>query len=87
VRAVREQLDSLPGNVFVDPELQRAPDAAVAEALATLRKRGTLTADDGRYRLTAHLTDARFPHIPDMIEFQRNMLDETLASARRLGSA
>ncbi len=87
VRAVREQLDSLPGNVFVDPELQRAPDAAVADALATLRKRGTLAADDERYRLTAHRTDARFPHIPDMIEFQRNMLDETLASARRLGRA
>lgn len=85
VRAVRERLDSLPGNVFVDPELQRAPDAAVVNALATLRKRGTLTADDERYRLTAQRTDARFPHVADMVAFQRNMLDETLASARRLG--
>jgi hypothetical protein len=84
VRAVRERLDSLPGNVFVDPELRRAPDAAVIDALANLRKRGTLASDDERYRLTPHRADARFPHVPDMIEFQRNMLDETLASARRL---
>ncbi len=85
VRAVREQLDSLPANVFVDPELQRAPDAAVLDALATLRKRGALAADGERYRLTADRADERFPHIPDMIVFQRNMLEETLASARRLG--
>jgi hypothetical protein len=87
VRAVRERLDSLPGNVFVDPELHRAPEAALVGALATLRKRRMLVEDAGRYRLTAHRVDSRFLHIPDMVEFQRNMLDETLASARRLGRA
>ncbi|MGA8576854.1 MAG: hypothetical protein WB609_14360 [Candidatus Cybelea sp.] len=87
VRAARERLDSLPANVFVDPELHRAPEAAVVGALATLRKRHTLAEDAGRYRLTAHRADSRFLHIPDMVEFQRNMLDETLASARRLGRA
>lgn len=87
VRAVRERLGSLPGNVFVDPELQRAPDAAVVNAFARLRKRGTLAVENERYRLTAHRTDARFPHVADMIAFQRNMLDETVASARRLGRA
>jgi hypothetical protein len=85
VRAVREQLDSLPANVFVDPELRSAPDAAVVAALATLRKRGTLAAHGERYELTAHRSDERFPHIPDMVVFQRNMLEETLASAERLG--
>ncbi len=85
VHAVRQRLGSLPGNVFVDPELQRAPDTAVVNALATLRKRGTLAVDNERYRLTARRSDARFPHIPDMVVFQRNMLDETLASALRLG--
>lgn len=85
VRAVRERLDSLPVNVFVDPELQRAPDAAVANAIATLRKRGTLAAHDGRYHLTAHRSDARFPNVTDMIAFQRNMLEETVAAAQRLG--
>lgn len=85
VRALRERLDSLPLNVFVDPELMRAPDAAVVNALATLRKRGTLAAENERYRVTTHRTDARFPHIPDMIAFQSNMLDETVAAAQRLG--
>jgi hypothetical protein len=84
VRAVRERLDSLPGNVFADPELRRAPDAAVANAFAALQKRGTLTREGERYFLTANRTDERFPHVPDMITFQRNMLDETLASALRL---
>jgi hypothetical protein len=86
VRAVREWLDALPGNVFVDPELRRAPDAAVANAFAGLQKRGTLAREGERYRLTSHRTDPRFPHVPDMITFQRNMLDETLASARRLAT-
>jgi hypothetical protein len=84
VRAVRQRLDSLPENVFVDPELQRAPEAAVAGALTTLRKRRTLVANAGNYRLTSNRADPRFLHIPDMVEFQRNMLDETLASAGRL---
>ncbi|MGA8533640.1 MAG: hypothetical protein WB615_05990 [Candidatus Tumulicola sp.] len=84
VRAVRERLDALPGGVFVDPELRRAPDATVIKALATLRKRGMLAAHGKSYRLTTHRANARFPHVADMIDFQRNMLDETLAAARRL---
>jgi hypothetical protein len=84
VRAVLERLDSLPGNVFVDPELQRTPEAVVRCAIAGLRRRGTLAEEAKRYRLTAHRGDLRFLHIPDMIAFQRNMLAETLASAQRL---
>ena len=84
LRGVRERIDALPDNVFVDPALRDAPGAAVAGALKTLRKRGTLSAEGERHRLTAHRTDARFPHVADMIAFQRNMLDETLASAKRL---
>ena len=87
-RAVRERLDALPSDVFVDPELgQDDPDEAVVNAVAALQKRGTLTRDGERYHLTANRTDARFPHVPDMITFQRNMLDETLAAARRLTEA
>ncbi len=84
VRAVRERLDSLPGNVFVDPELRNAPKAAVVNALKTLGKRGTLTIDGEGYRLTEQRIDERFPHVADMIAFQRNMLDETLTSAQRI---
>ena len=84
VRSVRARLDSLPDSVFVDPELRRKPDVTVAKALATLRRRGTLAGNGAGYRLTAMRTDSRFPHVADMIEYQRNMLDETLASDRRL---
>jgi hypothetical protein len=84
VRAVCDQLGSLPENVFVDPELRRDPKAAVLAALATLQKRGTLIAEDGRYRLAARREDPRFLHVPDMVAFQRNMLEETLESAARL---
>ncbi len=87
VRAVRARLDALPDNVFVDPELRDAPDSTVVSALAALRKRGTLSGDPAGYRLTATRTDPRFPHVADMIAFQRNMLDETLASAARLPGA
>jgi hypothetical protein len=87
VWGVRERLHALPGNVFVDPELRRAPAAVVAEAVAKLTKLGTLALDGERYRLTEHRANPRFPHIADMVSFQSNMLDETIAAARRLTHA
>ena len=84
IRSVRAQLDALPGNVFVDPEVRAAPEATVADALAALVQRGTLVFEDGRYRLTAQRSDSKFPHVPDMIAFQRNMLEETIASAEQI---
>jgi len=82
--SVHAQLAALPANVFVDPELQRDPDGAVTEALTVLVRLGTLAADGPRYVLTDRRTDARFPHIADMVTYQRNMLAETLSSAGRL---
>jgi hypothetical protein len=84
VRAVRAKIDAIDEDIFVDPDVRRAPEAAVADALTALLKRRTLVVDGEGYRLTAHRSDPRFPHVPDMIAFQRNMLDETLASAKRL---
>lgn len=81
---VRGQLAALPSNLFVDPELARNPDAVVRESLTVLVRLGFLAADGPRYRLTTTRTDARFPHVADMLSFQRNMLEETLASAVRL---
>jgi hypothetical protein len=82
--AVRARLDALPAGAFVDPELRRDPDAVVAEALSVLVRMGFLAADGPRYRLTETRADARFPHAADMLSFQRNMLEETLAAAARL---
>jgi hypothetical protein len=83
-RSVRAQLGVLPQNVFVDPEVREDPDAIVADALKELARRGTLAAESGRYRLAGERGDAKFPHVPDMIAFQRNMLEETVTSARLL---
>jgi hypothetical protein len=80
-QSVRAQLAALPPNAFADPEVRRAPDAAVREALTNLIARGTLAAEGTRYRLTAERTDPRFPHVADMVSYQRNMLEETLAAA------
>jgi len=83
---VRVQLAALPAGVFVDPELQRNPDAAVREALTVLVRMRFLAADGPRYRLTGANVDARFPHVADMLTFQRNMLEETRAAAERNNS-
>jgi hypothetical protein len=78
------QLAALPPNVFADPELRSDPDAVVTEALTVLVRLRMLAADGARYRLTETRADARFPHVADMVTFQRNMLEETLAAAARL---
>ena len=64
---MRTQLAAFPANVFVDPELRSVPDAVVAEALTGLVRMGILAADGPRYRLTDARTDARFPHVADMV--------------------
>ena len=83
-RAVRDRLDALPQIVFPDPELRRDPDLATREALTGLVRLGMLRAEGVRYRRTGTSADPRFRHVADMIAFQRNMLDETLAAAARL---
>jgi hypothetical protein len=83
-KSVAAQLGALPHNVFVDPELELMPDAAVTEALTVLVRMGILTAVGPKYQLTEARTDARFPHVADMVAYQRNMLEETLTSAVRL---
>jgi hypothetical protein len=82
--SVRAQLAALPSNVFADPELRSHPDDVVDEALTVLVRLGILAAAGTRYRLTEARADARFPHVADMVTFQRNMLAETLAAAGRL---
>ena len=84
-RSVRDQLTALPPGVFSDPELQHDSDACVTEALTVLVRMGILGAAGAQYRLTGTRADARFPHVDDMLTFQRNMLEETLAAAARLG--
>jgi hypothetical protein len=83
-RAVRERLATLPANVFTDPELEADPDNATNEALTGLIRMGFLCARGTMYEPAQERTDPRFPHVADMLTFQRNMLVETLAAATRL---
>jgi hypothetical protein len=64
--------------------LWRDPDAVTAEALTVLVRMGILGAEGPRYVLATPRADPRFPHVDDMVAFQRNMLEETLAAAARL---
>ncbi len=82
--AVAARLRALPSNVFVDPELQRDVAGAVDDAVTGLVRRGTLREENAAYVLTAARGDARFPHVADMVTYQRTMLDETLACAAQL---
>jgi hypothetical protein len=84
--AVRARLIALPETAFVDPELLRAPEAVTAEALEFLVERATVARDDGRYRLTDVRIDPRFPHVPDIVSFERAMLEETIGAARRVAA-
>jgi MFS family permease len=71
--------DALPPGAFVDPELAHDVARCVDEAIETLRARGTLLAEDGRYRLGALRTDPRFPGVADTIAYQAAFLHETIA--------
>jgi hypothetical protein len=82
--AVATRLRALPSNVFVDPEVQRDVAGAVNDAFANLLRRGTLRRDGEGFALTDRRADLRFPHIADMLTYQRTMLEETLACAERL---
>ena len=87
-QSVRAQLAALPANVFVDPELRRDPDAVSTEALAVLVR----TAASSRPTARATGSPKRapmpaFPHVADMVAFQRNMLEETLGAAATLAAA
>jgi hypothetical protein len=68
--AVAARMRALPRNVFIDPELAVDVRGAVTEALDGFARRGR--------------TDARFPHIADMLTYQRALLEETIANATAL---
>lgn len=82
--AVRAQLASLPKTVFVDPELARDPKRVTREALAILEVRAILRREGADYVLADERRDRHFPLATDIVRYQANFLEETLAAARRL---
>ncbi len=83
VAAVRSSLAALPKDLFVEPELRRDPQACVHDALRAMVQLRILEAGaDGSYRLGEKRTHPEFPHTADILEQQRNFLDETVAAAK-----
>jgi hypothetical protein len=84
VAAAVARLATIPARAFVDPELRANPPRVIDEAFANLEHRGTLRRAGDGYTLTEQRGDPRFPHIADMLSYQRTMLAETLACNARL---
>lgn len=84
IDAVGRARAGLPKRLFVDPELDAAREAVVAEALGNLVRRGTLLREGGRYRPGTVLRDPRFPGVDNLIAYHATFLAETIAAADRL---
>jgi len=82
VAGVVRQLNDLPPQLFVDPELRRHPEALVRSALRALTRLGTLKADGDRYAVTQQRTHPQFPQTSDIVAYQFNFHAETLAGAQ-----
>jgi MFS family permease len=80
VAAVAAQLASLPSAVFVDPELRANSSRMVRAALPLMLKWEILVSDGERYRLSRRRRHPQFPSVDDIIDFQKNFLEETLAN-------
>jgi len=78
VEAVQARLASLPGELFVDPELASDPQRMVREALAGMMRLSMLRESRGSYELTAARRHPEFPLAEDMIAYQANFHAETL---------
>jgi MFS family permease len=81
IRAVTQRLAALPPALFVDPELQKSPQALVAAALRLMVQWDMLVRDGDRYRLANRRRHPQFPFVDDIIAFQANFLAETIENA------
>ena len=82
LEGVTKQLDALPRALFVDPELQRDPQALVHSALAGMHRLEMLEWNGGHHRLGAQRAHPQFQQTTDMIAYQWNFHEETLEGCR-----
>ncbi len=76
--AVEARLQSLPGELFVDPELRADPRGMVSAAMRNLEKHGIVERQGGRFVLSRHRKHPHFPDVDDIIAFQATFIGETL---------
>lgn len=80
-RAVKAQIDALPKRLFLDPELSVESAHAVFGALDSMTRCGLLQNSGGRYTLTDSRVHREFPEVHDILAYQANFLQETMAAA------
>ncbi len=83
VRAVEQRLQTLPPELFVDPELRRKPGAQVRAALRNLSGQGILREQAGDFTLTEHRRHPKFPNTQDAVAFQARFFAQTLEGLER----
>src|SRR5579883_832359 len=81
IAAVIGRLQSLPGGVFVDPELRADPARRVREALAACASLGIVLRSDRLFVLGERRRHPSFPDVDDIVAFQSIFLGETVAAA------
>jgi hypothetical protein len=87
IGAVSAQINALPPDLFVDPELRKNPAALTRSALQGLSRLGILAPNADGFALTASRTHPQFPRTRDIIAYQVNFHEETLQGARSLMSS
>ena len=84
--AVAAQLQLLPKNAFVDPELLRDPQTMTDRALAGMRRLGILADEGSTFKLTEQRKHPQFPLVDDMLAYQTNFFNETIEALHQMQS-
>ncbi|HEV2261214.1 MAG TPA: MFS transporter [Candidatus Rubrimentiphilum sp.] len=80
--AVEERLRTLPPDLFVDPDLLRAPARLTHAALAGLVRYSIISKGENGFRVSAERKHPAFGDVADILAFQATFISETLASAQ-----
>lgn len=83
--AVAERLRTLPPDLFVDPDLLRAPARLTDAALAGLVRYKIISPEENGFRVNAERKHPAFGDVADILAFQATFINETLASAQNGG--
>jgi 1-acyl-sn-glycerol-3-phosphate acyltransferase len=88
VKAVRAAVEALPPYAALAPELAVNFRRAIRAVILNLVRHGALErVDSDHFQLGARRTHPAFPDVPDIVEFQANMLHETLAALAVCGKS
>jgi hypothetical protein len=84
--AVEMRMQSLPKELFVDPELQRNLRCLVSAALRNLGRHGIVEHERGRFTLGKVRKHPHFPDVDDIIAFQATFFGQTLQGLAQVAS-